>query len=130
MGGCPGWLLLAGTKHQVHTQHDLEMMRTMYNKYKKCKKYDAFKHAVDTLFFSNSFKVKSPQTYVKDMTSIKDTFEQVGDFPCVHFRCVQLCMRAALHACSFACVHLCMSAALHACSFACKALHAFVIFVV
>ena len=91
-------MLLAGSQYQVHAEHDLALMRRMYNKYKKCKKQDAFRSAVDALFLPNSFSVKTPATYMKDMESIQKTFEQVGSFSCG-----KLPVRAAFRACSFPC---------------------------
>jgi hypothetical protein len=114
MGGCPGWILLAGSDYFVHAEHDLALIRRMYNKYKKCKKHDAFKSAVDALFVTGTFRVKRPATYMKDMESIQKTFEQLGSFSCA-----KASVQVAFRACSFPCVQLSVRAAFRACSFPC-----------
>ena len=139
MGGVPLWMLLAGSPHQVHMENDKALLSKMYNKYKKSDRRDAFRSAVDGLFLANTFTVKNPATYMKDMQSIYDTFKQTGSFssaepvmkvafracnPC-SFPCaqpVQLSVRAAraaFRACSFPCVQLSVLAAFRACSFPC-----------
>jgi len=100
MGGCPGWILLAGSQYEVHAEHDLALMRRMYNKYKKCKKHDAFRSAVDALFVTGTFRVKSPATYMKDMESIQKTFEQVGSFSSAKAS-VQVAFRACINSLFF-----------------------------
>jgi hypothetical protein len=41
----------------------------MYNKYKKCKKKDAFRSCINALFYINSYMVKNPTTYLANITT-------------------------------------------------------------
>ena len=92
MSSVPAWIFLPPTsKHALMKEEDVALATAVYNKYKKCKKGQGIKAAIDALFYVNSYKVKSPSTYLADMTRIKQQFEKVH--ACIHaaFRpCTQL----------------------------------------
>jgi hypothetical protein len=106
--GYPAWLLLSGTEHAITETEDIDVVKAVYNKYKKCKKQDAFRASIDALFYVNTYKARNPSTYFADMKRIKEQFDKV--------------VRAAFRACSFPCVQL--SAAFRACSFPCLSVSA------
>ena len=61
-------------EHVVSGSDNLALLTYIYNRYKKAKKHDHVKTAVDKLFYTNSFKVKSPRTYVQDIHTKKAVF--------------------------------------------------------
>jgi hypothetical protein len=85
--GCPAWMRLEtsganAAEHVVSGSHNLALLTYIYNRYKKAKKHDHVKTAVDKLFYTNTFKVKSPRTYVQDMQKIKDELQKVACMLC------------------------------------------------
>jgi hypothetical protein len=107
--GYPAWLLLPGTEHAVTATEDIDVVKAVYNKYKKCKKADAFRASIDALFYVNTYKARNPSTYFANMKHIKEQFNKVH-------QCSSFSARAAFRACSFPRVQLSVHAAFRACS--------------
>jgi hypothetical protein len=82
-------MTLKTSEHVVSGPDNLALMTYIHNRYKKAKKHDYVKTAVNKLFYTNTFKVKSPKTYVQDMQKIKDELEKVVCMLCMRARHVQ-----------------------------------------
>jgi hypothetical protein len=119
--GYPAWLLLSGTEHAITETEDVDVVKAVYNKYKKCKKQDAFRASIDALFYVNTYKARNPSTYFADMKRIKEQFDKVvrAPFRAYSVPCVQRSVRAAFRACSVPCVQRSVRAAFRACSVPC-----------
>jgi hypothetical protein len=76
--GYPAWLLLSGTEHAITETEDVDVVKAVYNKYKKCKKQDAFRASIDALFYVNTYKARNPSTYFADMKRIKEQFDKTA----------------------------------------------------
>jgi hypothetical protein len=85
----PRMMTLKTSEHVVSGPDNLALMTYIHNRYKKAKKHDYVKTAVNKLFYTNTFKVKSPKTYVQDMQKIKDELEKVVCMLCMRARHVQ-----------------------------------------